>query len=472
VRIPIFTKLFISLFVTSVLLIIGMTLLVSYNFKTGFQEYQNQVEEQQVVKLASLISESYSPIDGWNLIRRRPELLADAFTQLGMPPPLPARPEHDLQINMKLEWLSPVSQRVFIVDLNKNLVIGHQSPDIAADQLITRELPIYSGTELVGWIVLQQRSYLDGPIIERFYEQQQTNLFWIVALAGLASFFVALLLVGRFLSPLKHLKLGANSLSQGNYDYQFQTHGNDEFGELASSFQYLAKSLKTNKSTRQQWITDISHELRTPISVLRSELEAIQDGIRQPSEHNINSMHHQVMGLGRLIDDLYQLSKSDSGAYQLDIVTVPLHPLLHRVVSRFEYQANEKGIDIELLADNNNTHFISGDENTLEQLWGNILENSLRYTDAPGIIRWSTEAKGQHIVIRCEDSSPSVDDIHLPKLFDRLYRVDKSRSRLFGGSGLGLSICKNIVTMHNGEILAKRSDLGGLMIEITLKGAI
>ena len=469
-RISIFTKLFISLFVTSVLLVIGMTLLVSYNFKTGFQDYQNQIEEQQVTKLADLTSEYYSPRDGWERLRRHPEMLADAFTQLDMPPPAPERPKFDSKLDIKLEWLSPVSSRIYIVDLNHNWVIGHKAADIEDDKLLVKELPIVADSKTVGWIVLQQRTYLEGPVIERFYEQQQTNLFWIVAIAGLASFFTALLLVGLFLAPLKHLKHGANALAKGNYDYKFHKHSNDELGELATSFQSLAENLKNNKITREQWITDISHELRTPISVLRSELEAIQDGIRQPNENNVNSMHHQVMGLGRLIDDLYQLSKSDSGAYQMEVLNIPLDTLLTRVVSRFEHRANEKGIDIELLIDDK--ALISGDENMLDQLWTNIFENSLRYTDAPGVIRWTMMAKGNQVIICCEDSSPSVEDAHLPKLFDRLYRVDKSRSRLYGGSGLGLSICKNIVNMHDGNIVAKRSDLGGLMIEITLQGVV
>jgi len=189
VRISIFTKLFISLFVTSVLLVIGMTLLVSYNFKTGFQDYQNQVEEQQVTKLADLTSEYYSPRDGWERLRRHPEMLADAFTQLDMPPPAPERPKFDSKLDIKLEWLSPVSSRISIVDLNHNWVIGHEASDIENDKLLVKELPIVADSKTVGWIVLQQRTYLEGPVIERFYEQQQTNLFWIVAIAGLASFF-------------------------------------------------------------------------------------------------------------------------------------------------------------------------------------------------------------------------------------------------------------------------------------------
>jgi two-component system, OmpR family, sensor histidine kinase BaeS len=467
VRIPIFTKLFMSLFVTSLLLVIGMTFLVSYNFKTGFQDYFNQVEQQQVAKLADLLTSYYSLDDGWQALHEQPEILADAFTQLGMPPPAPFRPGMEPHNPDEIEWLSPISQRIYLADEQHHWVLGKRPSVDKTDHLLQREIPIDINNHTVGWLVLQQQSHLDGPVIERFYEQQQSTLFWTVALAGLASLIVALLLVGRFLAPLKHLKQGASSLSQGNYKYQFNNHSNDEFGELAEGFQYLADSLQRHKETREQWITDISHELRTPIAVLRSELEAIQDGIRQPTHQNINSMHHQVIGLGRLIDDLYQLSKSDSGVYQMETNLIHIQPLLQGVAARFTHRADEKGLSIELVK-HAQPIFIMGDEKMLEQLFVNVLENSLRYTDSPGMIRWSLSVSEQQVVLQFEDSSPCVDDVHLPKLFDRLYRVDKSRSRLHGGSGLGLSICKNIVVMHQGKIRAAPSSLGGIMIEVTL----
>jgi two-component system sensor histidine kinase BaeS len=206
--------------------------------------------------------------------------------------------------------------------------------------------------------------------------------------------------------------------------------------------------------------------------VLRSELEAIQDGIRQPEPQRIDSMHHQVMGLRRLVDDLYVLSKTDSGVYQMDVQPLDLIVLLQRVVSQFEPRGAEKGLEIEL-HQANSPLIIKGDEKTLEQLFVNLLENSLRYTDAPGrillsVVEEENSDEKNSLIIRVEDSSPSVSEEHLPNLFRRLYRVDQSRSRQYGGSGLGLSICRNIAMMHGGHISAKASALGGLAIEIRL----
>ncbi|RBP79437.1 HAMP domain-containing protein [Marinomonas rhizomae] len=506
-RIPIVTKLFISLFVTSVLLVTGMAFLVSHSFKTGFQNYLNQQEEKQVVELASDIAEYYSNEYGWRILRDRPEIWEEMFADPNrpLPPhqqapipefgrfepppqghqrpipefgrfePSPQGPQRPGQgpfpppqgDSGMPEELSPLSHRIYLADEQRNWIVG------AAPQLqkkATSELlnvPIKVNSKTVGWLVLEQKSLLSGPLVAQFYEQQQSNLFWIIGLAGLASLIVALFLVRYFLAPLKRLKQGANALSEGDYDFSFGSLSNDEFGELSDSFQSLSRSLKKQKESREQWLVDISHELRTPIAVLRSELEAIQDGIRKPEEQRINSMHHQVMGLRRLVDDLYLLSKTDSGVYQMDVQQLDISVLTQRVIHQFESRVIEKGLGIELIKPDHAV-FIKGDEKTLEQLYVNLLENSLRYTDAPGQILISIIELENNLILRVEDSSPSVSEKHLPNLFRRLYRVDKSRSRQYGGSGLGLSICRNIVIMHGGNILARPSALGGLMIEIRL----
>ena len=521
VRIPIVTKLFISLFVTSVLLVTGMAFLVSYSFKSGFQTYLNKQEEKQVVELAEGVSQYYSSEQGWKILRERPEVWADLFVEMnsplpprqerGMPdregfpspnngfprperegfeppngnfmmpapngfaPPIDGMPvpgeEHFVasgRDNAMEENLSPLSHRIHLEDAQRHWVTGVPLKAEGEDSTERLDVPIIVNSKTVGWLVLEQKSLLSGELVTQFYEQQQSNLFWIIGLAGFASLLVASLLVRHFLAPLQNLKQGANALLEGNYDFSFGQRSNDEFGELSDSFQSLIGSLKEQKESREQWLVDISHELRTPIAVLRSELEAIQDGIRQADTQRIDSMHHQVMGLRRLVDDLYVLSKTDSGVYQIEVSTINIGPLVQRVVSQFEPRVDEKNLQI-ALDKPDQIAFIKGDEKTLEQLFVNLLENSLRYTDAPGRILVSIIEEPKQVLIRVEDSSPGVGEEHLPNLFKRLYRVDKSRSRQHGGSGLGLSICRNIVMMHGGHISAKASALGGLAIEIRVE---
>mgnify|MGYP002515198109 CR=1 FL=1 len=492
-RVPIFTKLFISLFTTSLFLVVGMTFFVSYSFKSGFQEYLNQQEKKEAEQIIPVIREYYSSKYGWERVKEQPELWMEVFIKLNLPFPrhdgmrLGPRMGPGSDINLRadvepnfrlgddyrrqdktmLEEFGPISHRLYLENEHHRWVVGAKPPinhDVDTDWL---RLPIKVNEKTVGWLVLRQKNLLDGPLVLQFYAQQQSNLFWIICLAGLASLLVALGLVRHFLSPLKRLQRGANALSEGNYGFTFEGNSNDEFGELASRFQYLAGSLQRQKDSREQWLVDISHELRTPIAVLRSELEAIQDGIRKPEMKRMDSMHQQVMGLRRLVDDLYLLSKTDSGVYQLDLQAFDIVTLVQCVTSRFEHRAEQKGLSLTM--DVPASVIIQGDAKTLEQLCVNLLENSIRYTDAPGCIKISILEEKGSVVLRFVDSSPSVAPEHLPKLFGRLYRVDQSRSRSFGGSGLGLSICQNIVMMHGGSVVAEASELGGLAINVRLK---
>ncbi len=218
---------------------------------------------------------------------------------------------------------------------------------------------------------------------------------------------------------------------------------------------------------KQQLMVDISHELRTPLAAMRVNLEAFEDNILG-REEAFPLLQHKVTELNQLIEDIYQLSRADVEALVFKQEPVPLLPLLEEVVAGYQQPAQEKGIQLKFVSDLENGVCVIGDEARLQQLSCNLLQNSLRYTDAGGQQQISAEAKGDEVEIVVQDSAPGVGDVHLPRLFDRFYRVDKSRSRAQGGSGLGLAICKIIVENHGGSISAEHSPLGGLLIRINL----
>lgn len=473
-RSSIFFKLFISFLAISLMLVVGMTLFVSYNFKTGFNDYFNQIEQQQATKIAAKLAPYYSYKSGWDKLTQNPEIFNRTFADLSIPPPPPVKPFGPKPASQlpkqedKYNLLPPLSHRINFVDLHKQPILPMRPLIRNSDIWVLKDIPVMVDGEVKAWLVLSQKTYLEGAIIERFYEQQQGNLFWWLAFAGLVSFGIAFFMVRRLFSPLKQLIEGANTLAKGQYDVKFCHQSKDEFSDLSYSLQSLAQSLAKNQQQRQQWISDISHELRTPVAVMRSELEAIQDGIREPKPENIDSMHQQVLGLTRLIDDLYQLSKQDTATYQLNLTQVDLVNLIKDIALSFEARMKEAGLDI-CLDFSSKSQMITADPQMLGILISNLLENSLRYTDAPGQIKVSLNGSSGVVILTIEDSSPSVAPIHLPKLFDRLYRVDKSRSRQYGGSGLGLSICKNIVQMHHGEISAWPSKIGGVAVRVSLK---
>jgi two-component system sensor histidine kinase BaeS len=242
----------------------------------------------------------------------------------------------------------------------------------------------------------------------------------------------------------------------------------DELGQLARDFNSLALALEKNEQARRQWVADISHELRTPLTVLRGEIEALQDGVRQPNPQAIGSLHGEVLRLGRLVDDLYQLALSDLGALTYRKTEAHLDELLDQAIEPLKEEFSRKGIALQVDRPAGSHLTLLADPERLHQLFGNLLENSLKYTDAGGRLDIRLETTADEAVIHFSDSAPGVTGPELDKLFDRLYRVENSRNRHTGGAGLGLSICRNIVEAHEGTIIARPSPLGGVWITVRL----
>jgi two-component system sensor histidine kinase BaeS len=289
----------------------------------------------------------------------------------------------------------------------------------------------------------------------------------IVVAALIVTLLVASIFVGYLLKPLQALNIGAKKVSQGDLTYRIPQHSEDELGQLIDTFNRLSETLGQQKQIREQWISDISHELRTPLAVLRGEIEAIEDGIRQPNQDNIRSLHGQVMTLAKLVEDLHQLALSDVNTLvEQEFIEFQLDDLLNEVAHRFtnRFDTKQLSLQVEMPAP------ISfwGDQDAISRLITNLLENSYRYTNEQGVVKVSGVESEDVVRIIVEDSAPSVPNEALPRLFERLYRVDKSRSRASGGSGLGLSICENIVKAHNGTITATHSELGGITVTVTL----
>jgi two-component system sensor histidine kinase BaeS len=229
----------------------------------------------------------------------------------------------------------------------------------------------------------------------------------------------------------------------------------------------MALTLEKNEQARRQWVADISHELRTPIAVLRGELEALLDGIRTITPETIQSLHAEAMRLNRLVDDLYQLSLSDIGALTYRKENLDLVEVLRDSIESYRTEFGRKGIIVTKDLPREREIMVFADRERLNQLFANVLENSLRYTDRGGELVIGLTFTEGHITIEFQDSTPGVPEEELDRLFERLYRVEGSRSRTSGGAGLGLAISKDIVEAHEGTISAHPSPLGGLLIRIT-----
>ncbi|MBU3943094.1 MAG: HAMP domain-containing protein [Proteobacteria bacterium] len=322
--------------------------------------------------------------------------------------------------------------------------------------------------ETIGYLGLIPFTELSHSGDLLFVEQQTESFVLITILMVGLSLLLTFPVTSHLLRPINSLTDGTRKLIAGHFKTRIPVTTGDELGRLSDDFNILAMTLEKNEKNRQLWVADISHELRTPLAVLRGEVEALQDGIRQPGPETIAALHGEIIHLERIVNDLYELTMSDIGALNYKRVEVNPAGILIGTIELFEQRVSQKGL--ELITDLNidDSCSLLADPDRLQQLFSNLLENSLRYTDAPGKIKVNLEVGKELVSINFQDSSPGVTPAQLPRLFDRLYRVEGSRNRDTGGAGLGLAICKNIVDAHQGTINADSSPLGGVWIKIQL----
>jgi two-component system sensor histidine kinase BaeS len=363
----------------------------------------------------------------------------------------------------QIRYIYRMLHRLTLFDRLKLPVVG---PARTSKGHVLRE--IKADGELVGWLGLRKHERLSHPL-DVAYMKEQFDVFYLagsamLVLAAVVSYFLS----RNLLAPVKELTTGTRALTSLKFETRIDVHSKDELGQLAADFNVMARTLEKSERMRQQWITDISHELRTPLSILRGEIEAMQDGVRKASMENLDSLHSEAVYLSKIVNDLHDLSLAETGALPLNKKPVDPVGVLKETVRLFETRLAQHHIAVldELVSDQKGTFL--GDPDRLTQLFSNLLENALRYTDSPGSLRlWQTGTKN-FLIIHLEDSGPGVPEESVNRLFDRLYRVDHARTRARGGSGLGLSICKSIVEAHGGSIRAVNGPLGGLRFDIEL----
>jgi two-component system sensor histidine kinase BaeS len=243
--------------------------------------------------------------------------------------------------------------------------------------------------------------------------------------------------------------------------------GSDEIARLGDDVNRLSSALSEHESVRRRWMSDIAHELRTPLAIIAGELEAMVDGVRPMDTEQLGSLQEEVKHLATIIDDLHSLALTDSGALAYKMQKLDLNELVPLVIDSFRGVTAQKDLDLEF-SNNGNKVGLHGDENRLRQLLDNLLDNAVRYTDAGGRISINLEARDQQAILTVSDTAPGASEEDCERLFERLYRLEASRNRNSGGSGLGLAICRNIVEAHGGQIQAEPGPLGGLLVTVAL----
>ncbi|TMP31300.1 ATP-binding protein [Pseudoalteromonas rubra] len=319
---------------------------------------------------------------------------------------------------------------------------------------------------LLGYVGLEDGLVMSNRFDSLFAERQKNWFMYIAIVALIASSLLAIPFSHFLVAPVLALRRAAQSLARGDYQSNLSTDSNDELGMLARDLNTLSETLRENQQARQQWIADISHELRTPIAVFKAELEGMIDGVIETNPDQLQSLHEEISRLTQLVDDLHQLSMSDRGSLSYQMSPHCLGDIVEQTFGNHQAQLTNQHFEWQL--DGDKSLLMECDDRRMTQLFSNLMQNTLRYTDSteysPGKIRVTIKKLGEQTEIVWQDSSPGVEPELLDKLFGRLYRVKQARDRVSGGSGLGLAICTSIVQAHNGTISAQQSGLGGLAV--------
>jgi signal transduction histidine kinase len=259
----------------------------------------------------------------------------------------------------------------------------------------------------------------------------------------------------------------AESLGRGEYADRVPVTTRDELGRLAETFNRMAGELESVERLRRDLVANVSHELKTPIAAIRAHLENLLDGVEEPNASTIGVMVEQSERLGRLVDQLLDLSRLESGAFALELDFVALRPLVERVFAEVQVGRLEHGLDLRNEVPEGLPP-VWADRERLHQVVFNLVDNAWRFTPPGGRIRVRARRTGEMCEVSVEDSGAGVPAAHRPFVFERFYRVDPARSRVGGGTGIGLTIARSLVEAHGGSIRVDTGEDGGAAFRFTL----
>lgn len=274
---------------------------------------------------------------------------------------------------------------------------------------------------------------------------------------------VSVLVSRQVVRPVQQMTRASQRIAGGHYTERVDVNGSpgqmDELDQLAVSFNQMAAELEQTEAMRRQLIADVAHELRTPLTTIKGTAEGLIDGVLPAEPETFQLIHQEASRLQRLVADLQELSRVEAGAYALEREPVALQALVNAVVARLEGQFADKGVTLKTTVPAGLPPVLV-DEDRIGQVLLNLVGNALQYTPAGGAVTIDAEPQGDMVAVAITDTGIGIPAEHLSRLFTRFYRVDKSRSRAGGGSGIGLTISKHLVEAHGGEIHASSPGTG------------
>lgn len=313
--------------------------------------------------------------------------------------------------------------------------------------------------QAAGYFMALMKKYDISPtdIHQMFLTSIHFSLIWASLVALAFAFVLSFLLIRRVLKPLSQMTSVTDRLAGGDFSARVDVTTRDELGRLGISFNQMADNLSRIEQLRRNMVSDTAHELRTPLTNLRGYLEALNDGVIEPSPTTLGILEGETMRLVKLVENLQQLARADAASHYLHREQVHIPEEIDYLLTLYRAALDKKEIKL-------TTNFaedavtVKADRDKFLQASGNLLDNCLKYTIPGGQIDISSRRATEAIVIRFCNTGPRISKEDLPFIFERFYRTDRSRSRDHGGAGIGLAITRELVEAHGGQVFAESSE--------------
>jgi signal transduction histidine kinase len=372
----------------------------------------------------------------------------------------------------------------FASSLNTKLIVALAGTALAAIALASFLTERSTSSEFRSYVMDQQmmeqhmggstngmEQMMSGPMMgtqENDFLADVRRSLWISGgLAAAGALALGVIISRQITRPVRRLAAATADIARGKLDARVESPGADELGQLGQSFNSMAAALQRQEEERRSMLADIAHELRTPLSVLRGNLEAMLDGLLEPRQEQLSLLHEQSVALSRLIDDLRTLSLAAEGHLDLHRQQTDVAELARRVVAEMEPFARERNVTLSVEAPESLPR-LTLDSDRISQVLRNLINNALRYTPAGGRVSVTVSTQPAAMTIAVADTGSGIAPEDLSHVFDRFYRADGSRTRATGGSGLGLAIVKQLVEAHGGQVSAESEPGRGSTFSLAL----
>lgn len=461
---------------TSIIAILTLAFIgLSYfSSKSMYSNALNGIDRQVIKELSATLSRHYEEQQTWNGFIDNPQQWQETvdrqffsvffrlMAEVAKDQDAPAAPSGFESLP---EWEFPFGtffQRLSLLDAQKQPLIN--AAFLNEDATYRR---IKANGTTVGWLRIGSIDVDMLPLAQYFFDQQLKIVYWSAAIGGLFAILSTFILSRHITFPINRLTQKAKQIAKRDFTSVVEVNTGDELQELAEGFNSISRELDIYQHRQKQWLMDVSHELKTPLTVLVGEVFAICDGLSKCDETTAELLQKEALRIKRIADDLYQLCQIEEMGLQLHCA--PVHPgnVLKDLLHRYSSHLAAKHITVvsQFAA---TPASVYADADRLAQVFVNLLENCVRYSASPGTLWVTEENLGTEVCLALEDSGPGVSDDALVRIFDRLYRLKANDGSDLGGAGLGLAICKEIILAHGGTIVPKHGSHGGLRIEIVL----